>query len=81
MTTEPNDRRVIQCNYRNATKVAVEGARAYLMLNNFRVKTLPPEHPLYGDDHRIWQERTQEQQSLLDEMVDELNAASAREAR
>jgi hypothetical protein len=106
------DRKVIQCNYRKATKVAVEGARAYLMLNNrgnandrimilvrsrggrwvgkweamanlhnFRVKTLSPGHPLYDDQYRIWQERNPARQSLLDEMVAELNAASTREAR
>lgn len=75
------DRRVVQCNYAEATKIAAQGARAYLVLPNpggghdritvlvrsrggrwvekwedtrrlrdFRVKTLPPEHPLYGND-------------------------------
>jgi hypothetical protein len=73
------DLRVIQCNYAEGTKIAAEGARAYLVGTNpgnandrvevlvrsrggrwvrkwedvrrlvdFRVKTLPPEHPLYG---------------------------------
>lgn len=82
MTTTPlPDRKVVQCNYAEATKIASEGARAYLVypnpgggydrvgilvrsrggrwvekwedsrrLRDFRVKTLPPEHPLYGND-------------------------------
>lgn len=72
------DRKVVQCNYLEATGVAADGARAYVTrsnrgndndrvmvlvysrggrwvekwentsrLGNFRVKTLPPEHPLY----------------------------------
>jgi hypothetical protein len=75
------DRKVIQCNFAEATKVASAGARAYVVLVNagnahdrivvlvrsrggrwvekwesirnlkdFRVKTLPPEHPLYTND-------------------------------
>lgn len=75
------DKRVVQCNYAVATKVAPKGARAYVSLPNrgnghdrimvlvrshggrwvrkwedtrrltdFRVKTIPPEHPLYGDE-------------------------------
>jgi hypothetical protein len=75
------DRRVVQCNYAEGTKIATKGARAYVVypnpggghdrigilvrsrgarwvekweradrLTNFRVKTLPPEHPLYGND-------------------------------
>ena len=78
------DRRVVQCNYREATNIAAEGARCYLVrpnpgggddrivilarsrsgrwiekwedirrLRDFRVKTLPPEHPLHGDE-RLW---------------------------
>lgn len=70
------DRRVVQCNYAEGTKIAAKGARAYVVypnpgggydrigilvrsrgarwvekweradrLCNFRVKTLPPEHP------------------------------------
>ncbi|ANZ35224.1 hypothetical protein BBK82_03200 [Lentzea guizhouensis] len=76
-----NDRKVVQCNYVESTKVAPAGARAYVSLPNkgnghdrirvlvrshgarwalkwedttrldhFRVKTLPPEHPLYADE-------------------------------
>lgn len=75
------DRKVIQCNFAEATNAASTGARAYVVLMNrggghdrivvlvrsrggrwvekwedirhlkdFRVKTLPPEHPLYGND-------------------------------
>ena len=71
-----SDLRVVQCNYARATKVALAGARAYVVLTNpgdghervcvlvfsrgkrwvrkwenirnlrdFRVKTMPPEHP------------------------------------
>jgi hypothetical protein len=78
------DRRAVQCNLRQATKVFPAGARAYVVTNNpgwgheriailgrshsgrwvekwepisrlrdFRVKTLPAEHPLY-DHRRIW---------------------------
>lgn len=105
------DRRVIQLNYRTSTKVATEGARAYLVLSNrgnahdriavlvrsrggrwvqkweamsrltnFRVKTLPPEHPLYGNWH-IWSYGNPEHEHYLDELAAELNAAAAREAR
>lgn len=87
--TEPADRRVVQCNYTEATKIAPAGARAYLVrpnpgngndrieilvrshggrwvhkwedirrLDHFRVKVLPPEHPLHGEanghEGQIW---------------------------
>lgn len=76
------DRKVVQCNYAEGTKIAAPGARAYLVfpnrgngydrikivvrsrgarwvekweradrLTNFRVKTLPPEHPMYDYDN------------------------------
>jgi len=80
--TEPlPDRKVVQCNYAVPTKIAAQGARAYVVypnggnghdrigilvrsrggrwvekwedsrrLRDFRVKTLPSEHPLYGND-------------------------------
>lgn len=78
---EPQDRRVVQCNYAVGTNIAAPGARAYVTTTNpgggqdrigvlvrsrggrwvakwersdrlrdFRVKTLPPEHPL----HKRW---------------------------
>jgi hypothetical protein len=81
MTDAPPDRKVVQCNYAVPTKIAAQGARAYVVypnagnghdrigilvrsrggrwvekwedsrrLRDFRVKTLPPEHPLYGND-------------------------------
>jgi hypothetical protein len=83
-----DDRRVVQCNYAVATRVAARGARAYVGLHtggsvfdtgdirdgrimvlvrsrggrwvhkweriahlrDFRIKNLPPRHPLYNDD-------------------------------
>jgi hypothetical protein len=90
------DRKVIQCNYVEATGVAVEGARAYVTrlnpgngndrimvlvfsrghrwvekcedarrLGNFRVKTLPPEHPLY--ERAEWWEKPEFADGLLGE--------------
>jgi len=81
---QPTDRRVIACNYVEATHVASLGTKAYVSwplggnlpermqvlvrsrggrmvhkwentrrLGNFRPKTLPPEHPLYGDERVI----------------------------
>ncbi len=38
------DRKVIACNYTEATSAISVGALA------FRLKTLPPEHPRYGDE-------------------------------
>jgi hypothetical protein len=98
--TEP-DRRVIQCNFTEATKIAPAGARAYVVLvnygnghdrivvlvrshggrwvekwenlarlNDFRVKTLPPEHPLYAND-RIGGH------SIADNVCADLRAAKA----
>lgn len=79
-----SDRWVIQCNLAEATNIATQGARAYVMqpnpgwghervqvlirsrggrwvakwealthLEDFRVKTLPPEHPQY-DVAGLW---------------------------
>lgn len=78
------DKRAIQCNYTEGTKIAPKGAKAYLVrpnpgggndrivilarsrggrfvqkwesikrLDNFRIKTIPPEHPFYNDE-RLW---------------------------
>lgn len=80
-TPPPADRKVVQCNYAEGTKIASLGARAYVVypnpggghdrvgilvrsrsgrwvekwedarrLRDFRVKTLPPGHPLHGND-------------------------------
>lgn len=81
MSDGQEDRKVIQCNYVEGTKIAAVGARAYVIwtnkgnggdrvyilvrsrgarwvkkwetrtrLTNFRVKTIPPEHPIYRED-------------------------------
>lgn len=104
--SELRDRYAIQCNYREATRVAVAGARAYLVCGNpgnghdrvfvkvrsrgnrfvtkweatgrlidFRVKTIPPEHPLYAD---TW-EGDSDRQAQLEQLAVDLNQAAARE--
>lgn len=86
------DRRVVQCNYAEATKIAAKGARAYVCrtnagwdnerivilvrprgggrwiekwestarLRDFRVTTLPPEHPRYGDQRLLAAEHAED---------------------
>lgn len=99
---EPLDRRVVACNFREATNVARKGARAYLVrpnpgggddrvvilvrsrggrwvekwedirrLENFRCKTLPPEHPLYWDE-RIWDHDAEAMACRLAAVLDEV---------
>lgn len=105
------DRLVIQCNYAEGTKIAPEGARAYLALTNpgnandriqvlvrshgarwvrkwesmkrlstFRVKTLPPEHPLHGSWDLFPSADADVDREAMEEMAADLNAASARES-